>query len=175
MKKIITSIAITVCVTQLVNAQTIQRNVIAASGNTTTSGTIVLSSTVGETFTNKFTTANGSIKHGFQQGNILIARIANEELPATTTEVKSAALQKAETELSLNIFPNPTIDFVNITTELDEQINLTVIDAQGKTIKQVQHSTDQTQIDFTQLQAGTYFIVAQSANSRNTYKVIKQQ
>ncbi|MBL0054363.1 MAG: T9SS type A sorting domain-containing protein [Bacteroidetes bacterium] len=96
-------------------------------------------------------------------------------MPATTTEVKSAALQKAETELSLNIFPNPTTDFVNITTENDEQINLSVIDAQGKIIKQVQHSTDQTQIDFTQLQAGTYFIVAQSANSRNTYKVIKQQ
>nr|MBK9651129.1 T9SS type A sorting domain-containing protein [Bacteroidota bacterium] len=175
MKRIITSIAISVCLAQHSNAQTIQRSVIGSAGTTATTGSVSISSTVGETITSKLTSGNGSIKQGFQQGNILIARIANEELPATTTEVKSAALQKAETELSLNIFPNPTTDFVNIATETDEKINLTVIDVQGKIIKQVQHSTDQTQIDFTQLQAGTYFIVAQSANSRNTYKVIKQQ
>ncbi|HRC33067.1 MAG TPA: T9SS type A sorting domain-containing protein [Bacteroidia bacterium] len=157
------------------NAQTIQRSVIGSAGGTTTAGSITLSSTVGETFTNKLTTANGSIKQGFQQGNILIARIANTELPATISEAKTIAPEKVETELMLNIFPNPTTDFVNIATETDEQINLTVIDAQGKIIKQLQHSSTQTQIDFTQLTAGTYFIVAQSANSRNTYKVIKQQ
>ena len=157
------------------NAQSIQRSVIATAGNTTTSGTVVLSSTVGETFTNKLTTANGIIKQGFQQGNILIARIANTELPATISEAKTTAPEKIETELMLNIFPNPTTDFVNITSETDAQINLTVIDAQGKIIKQLQHSTNQTQIDFTQLQAGKYFIVAQSVNARNTYKVIKQQ
>lgn len=177
MKKIIISIAITVCTAQLVNAQTIQRSVIGSAGNTTTTGTIVLSSTVGETFTSKLTSANGSIKQGFQQGNISIARIANTELPATILESKTLATEKMETELTLNIFPNPTTDFVNITTETDEQINLTVIDAQGKIIKQLQHSSNQTQIDFTNFNAGTYFIVAlsENGNSRNTYKVIKQQ
>lgn len=156
------------------NAQSIQRRVIATSGNTTTAASITLSSTVGETFTNKLTSANGSIKQGFQQGNISIARIANTELSSTMAEAKTT-LEKTEAELSLNVFPNPTTDFVNITTETTEQINLTVMDAQGKIIRQLQHSSNQTQIDFTQLIAGTYFIVAQSENARNTYKVIKQQ
>lgn len=156
------------------NAQSIQRRVIATSGNTTTAASITLSSTVGETFTNKLTSANGSIKQGFQQGNISIARIANTELSSTMAEAKTT-LEKKDAELSLNVFPNPTTDFVNITTETTEQINLTVIDAQGKIILQLQHSSNQTQIDFTQLIAGTYFIVAQSENARNTYKVIKQQ
>lgn len=171
MKKIIISI-IALCFANNLIAQSIQRNVIASAGNTATSGNVTLSSTVGETFTNKLSSANNIITQGFQQGNIIVARLSEGE----SENFANKSLLDQTGEIALKIFPNPTTDFVNITSESAEQINFMVLDASGKLIQQLQHTAQQTQIDFTKLNTGTYFIVAQSVNgnSRNTYKVIKR-
>lgn len=173
MKKIIISI-IALCFANNLIAQSVQRSVIAAAGNTATSGNVTLSSTIGESFTNKLSSANNIITQGFQQANITVARLSEGEGESESFANKSLLNQSGE--IALNIFPNPTTDFVNITSESTEQITLTVLDASGKLIQQLQHTAQQTEIDFTQLNAGTYFIVAQSinGNSRNTYKVIKR-
>ena len=176
MKKIIISI-IALCFANNLIAQSIQRNVIASAGNTATSGTVVLSSTVGETFTNKLSSANNIITQGFQQGNIIVARLSESEGKSENESENFAnkSLLNQSGEIALKIFPNPTTDFVNITSESAEQINFIVLDASGKLIQQLQHTAQQTQIDFTKLNASTYFIIAQNAKAKNTFKVIKQQ
>lgn len=175
MKKIIISI-IALCFANNLIAQSVQRSVIAAAGNTATSGNVTLSSTVGETFTNKLSSANNIITQGFQQGNITVARLSEGENENESENLANKSLLDQSGEIALNIFPNPTTDFVNIISESTEQITLTVLDASGKLIQQLQHSALQTQIDFTSLNIGIYFIVAQNVNgnSRNTYKVIKR-
>lgn len=163
------------CFVISMEAQTINNNVIASGGTTLKKGNVQLEYTLGETCINTLSSSTNKITQGFHQPNILVARIANSELPESVFETNSSSEKIAE-DLSLNIFPNPTTDFVNITSESTDEINLTLIDASGKIIQNLKHNSNQTQIDFTRLNSGTYFIVAQSENgtSRNTFKVIKQ-
>ncbi len=77
---------------------------------------------------------------------------------------------------SIEVFPNPVVDFVNVVSGEKENVQITVTDVTGKVIKQINVHEQQMQIDFRNLTAGIYFIVAQSenGNTKNTYKVIKQ-
>ena len=161
------------CFVISMDAQTINNNVIASGGTSLKKGNMQLEYTLGETCINTLSSSSNKITQGFHQPNIVVARIAASELPENISELTSTSDEKIAEDLSLNIFPNPTTDFVNITSESTVEINLTLIDASGKIIQNLKHNSNQTQIDFTSIKAGTYFIVAQSGNAKNTYKVIK--
>lgn len=76
--------------------------------------------------------------------------------------------QLNENNLSINIFPNPTADFVTI--EADELQWVEIFDATGRTIKSVPCSGNALQLDLSSLKAGTYFI---SAKTRSTSSFVK--
>ena len=159
----------------------------ASGGTMLKKGNLQLEYTIGETCINTLSSASNKITQGFHQPNIVVSRIDPSQPPQGGGE-NAEALSESEmakvsgeraiqnSDLQIDVFPNPVTDFVNITSVSNEQINLTLTDAQGKILQQLKHHAQQTQIDFTKLNAGTYFIVAQSENGklRNTYKVIKQ-
>jgi len=172
-----------------INAQIINNNVTASGGTTLKKGNVQLEFTVGETCINTLSSATNKITQGFHQPNILVQKFADPSPPYASDpsrppqgggenaeEFSESEREMQNSELEINVFPNPVTDFVNITSVSNEQINLTLTDAQGKIIQQLKYNAQLTQIDFTKLNAGTYFIVAQSVNGqlRNTYKVIKQ-
>lgn len=75
----------------------------------------------------------------------------------------------ADNEASnINIFPNPTTDFVTIEMEGLQQVD--VFDATGRMIKSVPSVGNALQLDLTILKAGVYFI---SAKTRSTSSFVK--
>ena len=71
-------------------------------------------------------------------------------------------------EQNINVFPNPTANFVTVEAEGLEKVE--VVDLMGKTIKSVTSIGNALQIDLTELKSGTYFI---SAKTRSTSSFVK--
>ena len=77
----------------------------------------------------------------------------------------------ADNEASnINIFPNPTTDFVTIEMEGLQQVD--VFDATGRTIKSVPAVGNALQLDLTGLKAGVYFISAKTCSTSSFVKSI---
>jgi len=109
---------------------------------------------------------------------------------ATTTQTLSARSQFTEdltlknnantSALVWSVYPNPTPDKVQVTVnnEIEGEVNINVMDATGKTIKQV--SVQKTKEVITQtmslenLDRGIYFIHLQAKGVKEVKKIIKQ-
>lgn len=168
---------IIMCLAFVSNAQTINNNVIASGGTILKKDNVQLEYTLGETMTNTFTKQGSQITQGFHQPNIVVSRMSENEIEnETETVLGNKEVLSQNGELSLSIFPNPVTDFVNISSETDDEIQITLFDASGKLVQQLKHQSS-TQIDFTNYVAGTYFLVAttEDGKTRNTFKVIKQR
>jgi len=72
------------------------------------------------------------------------------------------------------LYPNPANNKLNIATELDsENIQVTLTDVLGKTIRKTSFSTEETQIDISKLAPGIYFAVIEDASGKATIRFIK--
>jgi hypothetical protein len=60
-------------------------------------------------------------------------------------------------EVEVNIFPNPSCDYVNFNVNLNQTYEIKVFDISGKEITTVQSSDNLTTIDFTSNASGMYF------------------
>ena len=180
MKHILSAIAFITLSMQL-NAQSIENKVIASGGKSTTVGNVQLEYTVGETFVKTFTQANNSITQGFHQPTLTVTRVANntESVDSIATEEISPARsgEISKEELSLNVFPNPTADYLNLqqNVSVPEQLQVEVTNMEGQLVKKIRMEQASLQIDFTQLKAGTYLVIIQNeqSNVKNTYRVVK--
>jgi|SRR6185436_7320123 len=158
------------------NAQSIEKNVIASAGKTLIAGNIQLDYTVGETFVQTFTTANNSLTQGFHQPALTITRFAD---PEDTTNILPAERlnEKLISGIDLTVYPNPAVDFINIRLNhaIDESLAITITNMQGQLVKQEIMQQQTMQIDFSDLVAGTYLVMVKNAKGdlNNTYKVVK--
>lgn len=164
------------------DAQTIKRSVIGAAGNTSAAGSVIIRSTVGETFTNKLSTANYSVRQGFQQGNISIARIANDETGSEVFEEETSAARTESLVNAINftvdVYPNPATDYVNIRMN-EMPLSKCVIylsDATGRMVEMIDVVSSETRLEFTNLAQGRYFlsVKSQDGNVNESFKVVKQ-
>ncbi len=152
---------LTVLVALSVNAQ-VQQEVIASAGGYNVNGDLSISWTLGETIIPTFTSQDGTLilTHGFQQ-----------QLIITAVEENLAVL------VNLKVFPNPSSDFVNIQFDspLDGEVNLYIIDSQGKIVKTdiVEPSMVDKQINLQDVPAGIYYLRLTKGKLVNVYKVIK--
>lgn len=94
---------------------------------------------------------------------------------STYSGIRKVTINK-ESDFNVVVYPNPITDFVYVTCNKTENVVITITDLTGKVMKQLNSDSQQTQIDFMGLAAGTFFITVQSenGNSRKTFKVIKQ-
>ena len=180
MKKILHITILLVASASLLNAQSIEKNVIAAGGSSYSSGNCKIEFTVGETFINTLSQGNKSITQGFHQPNLTVTRMANVEEGDSVMTDETAQVREGEilkTTLSVDVFPNPTTDYLNVQQHADALVNLnvTVTNMQGQLVMQVKMTNAQLQLDFTQLKAGTYILIVQNeaGDVSNTYRVVK--
>lgn len=78
--------------------------------------------------------------------------------------------QISENEETISIYPNPTSDFVSISAEGLQCVN--IIDETGRTIKGVSANGNALQLDLTSLKAGTYFISVKTRTNSSFVKPI---
>lgn len=144
----------------LLSASVNAQSVISAQGNSYSNASNTIDFTIGETVT--ATTSNGTndLTQGFHQTNLVITSV--EDLDAN---------------FSVNVFPNPTSELVNVTVDKFEGLTLNMFDAAGKLLKQVTLNQSQTSIRVSEYANGTYLLTLthQKDKKIKTYKLIKNQ
>ena len=75
-----------------------------------------------------------------------------------------------ENNMSINVFPNPTTDFVTIEAEQLEKV--VIYDASGKTIKSVTANGNALHLDLTNLKPGYYYISGKTCSTSSFVKPI---
>lgn len=130
--------------------------VIGSTGNTTSAATNTanVTYTVGEVVINTITSPNKDLTQGFHQPTLKVLSISS-----------------FEEKLNINLFPNPTKDFVQFTS--DKNVNITVNDISGKTLYS-ETNVNQKTIDLSEYERGVYFVTVYRNNKTiGTYKIIK--
>ena len=143
------------------NASLQAQQVIASAGGYNTATGISLSWTLGETIIPSYGPTNGLIlTHGFQS----VLRTVKVE-------------ENIETPVKVTVFPNPASDYLNISfaEPLDAEVNLMLIDSEGKLFKNqvIDATTSEIQISFQELPTGVYLLRLTKGKLSNVYKIIK--
>jgi hypothetical protein len=145
----------------VLNASLQAQQVIASAGGYNTATGISISWTLGETIIPSYGPTNGLIlTHGFQS----VLRTVKVE-------------ENIETPVKVTVFPNPASDYLNISfaEPLDAEVNLLLIDSEGKLFKNqvIDAATSEIQISFQELPTGVYILKLTKGKLSNIYKVIK--
>ena len=141
------------------NAQSVEREVVSSGGDFYSNGTGQLSTTVGEPVIATAAGGGNELTQGFQQTNITITGI-----------------EDFKTDFEMNVFPNPTSDFVNITVEnLKENLSFSIYTVEGKLVMTNKLIALSTKLDIATYVKGTYFLkVTDGTALMKTYKILKQ-
>lgn len=143
------------------NAQSIEPQVVGSVGDHYTSSGAQLSFTAGEVTIETVSASNGIITQGFHQ-----------------PESSGVGINEISGKIEMNVFPNPTFDFVTVALKKHSQdYSLALIDAQGKVVHQntlLKNSATQ-RIDLSRLAAGTYIlrVVSSDASEAATFNIQK--
>jgi hypothetical protein len=136
---------------------------ILASGGTATGSGGTASYSVGEIFIGTQTGTNGSVAQGTQQP-FEISTLGNDEFP--------------QINLEMSVYPNPTVDKLNLLIGNEEWSNLTyqLFDISGKIISENQKITaSETPVSMQSFSQGIYFlIVKDNTKTVKTFKIIKK-
>ncbi len=143
-------------------AQSLSPELISTSGDFHSNGTVSLSWSIGEVMTETYIGENNSITQGFHYGKLTFVGInENNNL-----------------DFSIDVFPNPTNDFINIifSENFEENINLQVHDITGKLLVSKKLFKENS-VDFTSYPLGTYFISFINSDNQiiKTGKIIKSK
>ena len=156
------------------NAQSIERDVIASAGGYFENDEISISWTLGEVITETVSTSDNRIilTQGFQQPDNVA------KLKAPTDEVKLPDM----TSISMSLFPNPTTDnvYLTIKSEEIERVTLDLVDMNGRILYSEQLDLTNNRIsnytlDISRLPAATYMVLLTDNNTRAQIKNYKVQ
>lgn len=137
-----------------------QESSTATGGDATGSGGTVAYS-VGQVVFSANTDASGTVSQGVQQ----------------TYETFTLGIKETELNISLSVFPNPTVN--NLTLQIsdynNQKLSYQLYDMLGKLLNSGQVTTEQTQINTSNLPSATYFInVLNHKNKKvQAFKIIK--
>ena len=145
-----------------IQAQEIHETIPASGGNASGSGGTV-SYSVGQIVYTNNTGTNGSVSQGVQQPYEISIVTALEE----TQEIN----------LSITAFPNPTTDYLTLSTGNFDNKNLSFhfYDINGKIIQESKINVSETKISMTDLPPATYFLkVTENQKEVKTFKIVKK-
>jgi hypothetical protein len=112
--------------------------------------------TVGEVSINTIENPDNHITQGFNQ-----------------SKIEFLGIEEFTEKLLINVFPNPTTDFININAS--KKTTLTIYDVNQKQIKQLSLNK-QDQVDLTDLSSGTYVLMFSKNNKKlKSVKIIVQK
>jgi hypothetical protein len=141
-------------VSSYATAQTLSPEVISTSGTSMSNGTTTLDWTLGEPATATLDNSSNMLSQGFHQPSIVVTAIADA---ATLNEVK--------------VFPNPTIDVVQIqfiTNQKNTLVELYSVD--GKLLEKQSVNSQTAEMNMSAYPAGTYFL---RINNSDTHQLVK--
>ena len=140
-------------------AQSISPDVVATSGTSFNDGTSQLDWTLGEPVTSTFDVGSDMLTQGFHQPNLL-----------------ATSLNNVETDYSVLVFPNPSIDFIQLQFQnLKQVVRVELMSSEGKLLQSREvNTTSELQLDMSTYAAGTYLLSVLDGQSKvKTYQVIK--
>ena len=136
-----------------------QESANASGGDATGSGGTVAYS-VGQVVYTSNTSSSGTVDQGVQHA----------------FEIYTVGIKETELNISLSVFPNPTVDYLTLQIRdyNNEKLSYQLFDMQGKQLSNGQITAQQTQIDMTGLPTATYF-VNQENKQVQSFEIIKTQ
>jgi hypothetical protein len=93
-------------------------------------------------------------------------------------EISTLSLEENKFNFTLNAFPNPTTENLNLRVGnyKQEKLAYKLIDLEGKVISGASMLSEETTIDMKQLPVATYFVeVHHEGKKVQTFKIIKNQ
>ena len=159
--KNILSIAL-IALPMLVGAQSITPEVVASAGEHFDNGSVQLSWTLGEVAVQTYDNGSNILTEGFHQPELLITSI--EEV--------------SELDMSVNIFPNPTTEFINIEFTVNKtDMVVELFDMHGKEVSRIDVRAFQmeTGISLSDVAAGGYLLRLTEENGKyvSTHQIQK--
>lgn len=142
----------------LLSASVNAQSVISTQGNSYSNASNTIDYTIGEPVTATVSNGSNDLTQGFHQTNVVITNI--EDLDAN---------------ILVNIFPNPTSDFVNLSVEKFEDLTLQIYDTAGKLVEQTELSQSLTSVKVSHYADGTYLLTLTHKKDKKikSYKIIK--
>jgi len=138
-----------------------QNSVNSSGGDATGSGG-TLAYSVGQVVYTTNADASGTVSQGVQQAYEIFTLDVKEPIP----------------NISLSVFPNPTVNHLNlqISDYNQEKLSYFLFDLQGKLIKDGKIKAKQTQISTSGLPSATYILYIRNKNKQNlrSFKIIKK-
>ena len=117
-------------------------------------------------------------QNGNRNSRLIIEEVKSSFPDSSLSHNKKHTPYKAIKEVSVNIFPNPTSDVINLHyNDYDEKSGLKIdlYTANGESLKTfIVDKPDQT-VDLTNYSAGIYYLKIQMGNHIRSWKVIKIQ
>ncbi|MBD80495.1 MAG: hypothetical protein CL840_16380 [Crocinitomicaceae bacterium] len=150
-----------------ISAQSLERSVVSSGGQEQKNASLNLSFTVGESAITTSKQSTLIITQGFQQSY-------EEEGGDTNISVENQIV-----DLGISLFPNPSHQFVNITSTSGKELTLTVVDGLGKVILQQKISfknQSEISIPVSAWAVGQYYfrLMEEGSEMLSNYKVVKR-
>lgn len=76
-------------------------------------------------------------------------------------------------KFDVKLFPNPTSDYLNVSTEFKNQFSISIINIIGEQLFSTQYNNSSTKIDLTSLPKGVYTLVITTNNQTELFKFCK--
>ncbi len=141
-------------------AQSLSPQIISTSGTSFTNSSAQLDWTLGEPVTSTLSNSNNLLTQGFHQPNLLTSSI--DDVPA---------------DYSITIFPNPTVDFLQLQIQnvLNQVLVVDLYTVEWKLLKSRQiNSSTHLQLDMTEYNSGTYLLLIKNNSAQNkSFRIIK--
>jgi hypothetical protein len=135
------------------------QEVVSTQGDSYSNASGSIDFTIGEVIINTGTDGTNTLTQGFHQ-----------------TNWNFVGLEDHLSSYEATIFPNPTLDVLNIRTSSFEGVTYTLYDAQGKLVLQDLLASEQTPIEVSELAPGSYSLTLNNATQNlKTFKLIKVQ
>lgn len=159
-------IAVVACSSMVLNAQSIERQVIGSTGGYASANGVSVSFTVGEPVIETAVSGSVTLTQGFQQP---------DDITVGIDDVKSVSV-------NYTVFPNPTEDLINIElmSDVPANVKLSLYDLNGRKVDALDHiievnGTVNERMDLSQLAPAQYILMMSDVEGQvlKTFKVQK--
>ncbi|MBP6459381.1 MAG: T9SS type A sorting domain-containing protein [Crocinitomicaceae bacterium] len=135
---------------------------VVASGGSVSNNSGSISYSIGQVAYQSVSNSSGSVSQGVQHA----------------FEISTLSLEENKFNFTLNAFPNPTTENLNLRVGnyKQEKLAYKLIDLEGKVISEAPLLSEETTIDMKQLPVATYFVEVHNEEKKvQTFKIIKNQ
>ncbi|GGD17426.1 S8 family serine peptidase [Flavobacterium orientale] len=88
------------------------------------------------------------------------------------TYLETLSTTNFSSDMKINLYPNPTNDFLYVPSNFDEIDSIQIYDVAGRFVKSLQNT--KTKIDLSQLESGVYFLHIDFSDKKIINKIIKK-